>query len=160
LIKLKCPPSIKVLEAAGAIADGRVHLESERAVVRVYAKVVSSEGDRTYRVFVKKIINGYSAYSDDNGTRFRRYVGYPIISVLMLMKALPRNRDVEEALKGIEWRKLNETYKRYSLVEEVILRRIRNEHKINEIENFKNEVMSQLRSMQIYYDPSLGKRKI
>lgn len=160
MIKLRCPPPIKVLEAAGAIADGRVHLESEGSANRVFAKVTSSEGDRTYRVYIKRIIDGYAAYSDDNGTRFRRYVGYPIISVLMLMNVLPRNRDVEEALKGIEWRRLNETYKKYSLVEEVILRRIGNQHKVREIEEFKNEVMSQLKSLQIYYDPSLGKRKI
>ncbi len=157
MIKLKCPPSIKVLEAAGAIADGRIHLNQEIKGL-ISAKVISSEGDRTYRVFIKKVIDGYSVYSDDNGTRFRRYIGYPIISVLMLTGTVPRNPDVEEALKGINWRRLNETYKKYSLVEEIILRRIGNQNKVEKIENFKKNVMSRLRSMHIYYDPSLGKR--
>jgi len=100
-LRLREPPRIKVLEAAGAIADGRVHLVKGLTPDRLDATVISSEGDRRYRVVVVKEGGGYRVYSDDNGTRLRGYVGYPIISVLMLAGALPRDEQVEVALKGI-----------------------------------------------------------
>jgi hypothetical protein len=154
LIKLKAPPPIKVLEAAGAIGDGRVNVEQSSKGL-VVAKVTSSEGDKQYKVVLKRVIDGYVAYSNDNGTRFRRYVGYPIISLLMLIGALPRDEKVEELLKGVPWKRLNETYKKYSLVEEVIFGKIRDKSKIEEVKRYENEVLSRLRSLNIYYDPSL-----
>lgn len=108
---LKEPPRIKVLEALGAIADGRVKVINEEE-----CEVISSEGDRRYRVIVK----GNKFYSDDNGTKFRGYVGYPIISCLMVKGVLPFDKALSDALKGIPWRKLNETLKNYSKVEGVI----------------------------------------
>jgi len=68
-LRLREPPRIKVLEAAGAIADGRVHLAKGLTPDRLDATVVSSEGDRRYRVVVVKEGGGYRVYSDDNGTR-------------------------------------------------------------------------------------------
>ncbi len=109
------PPRIKILEAMGAIADGRV----ERIGPRRY-RVTSSEGDRVYNVYVDPV--SLLVYSDDNGTRYRGYVGYPIIAVLMLEGIIPYDREVAEALRGIPWRKLNETYKRYALVENEVKR--------------------------------------
>jgi hypothetical protein len=158
MIKLRCPPSIKVLEAAGAIADGRVKIEESSKGV-VVASVTSSEGDKKYRVVVRKVLDGYAVYSDDNGTRFRKYVGYPILSLLMLLGVLPRDENVEESLKGIPWKRLNETYKKYSLVEEVIFSKIKNKVLVDRIKEYENEVMNQLKRISIYYDPSLAKRK-
>ncbi|ABU82365.1 hypothetical protein [Ignicoccus hospitalis] len=110
---LRLPPKIKVLEALGALADGRVRLGDGRA------EVVSSEGDRVYEVCVD--LERGLADSTDNGTKFRGYVGYPIIAVLMALGALPFDREVAEALRGVPWRKLNEKYKKYSKVMEVVL---------------------------------------
>ncbi len=110
---LRLPPRIKVLEALGALADGRVRVERNGL-----AKVVSSEGDRVYTVYVdpeKRV-----AYSDDNGTRFRGYVGYPIISVLMATGRIEVDRELAEKLKGIPWRKLNESMKSYRRVEDYL----------------------------------------
>ncbi len=109
-MKLKLPPRIKVLEALGAIADGRVKKVGD------HYEVVSSEGDRVYVVTVE----GNKASSTDNGTTYRNYVGYPIIAVLMLEGRLPFNERVSKALKGIDWRKLNEQYKSYAKVEELV----------------------------------------
>ena len=78
---LKLPPRIKVLEALGAIADGRVRPGEREAEVR------SSEGDKVYKVCVD--LERRRAYSTDNGPKFRGYVGYPIIAVLMLKGVLP-----------------------------------------------------------------------
>ncbi|ABM80844.1 hypothetical protein [Hyperthermus butylicus] len=112
---LRLPPRIKVLEALGAIADGRV----EKTGDHVY-RVVSSEGDRVYRVYVDP--GQGLAYSDDNGTKLRGYVGYPIIAVLMLEGVLPYDERLAKALQGIPWRRLNEKYKRYALVEAEVKR--------------------------------------
>ncbi len=115
---LRPPPRVKVLEALGAIADGRVEILSDREAI-----VVSSEGDRRYRVFVD--LESRVADSSDNGTVYRGYVGYPIVAFLMLKGALPFRKDLAEALKGVRWRQLNERYKSYSAVEELIYRELR-----------------------------------
>ncbi len=110
---LRLPPRIKVLEALGAIADGRIKIIDERR-----AQVISSEGDRTYNVYID--IAKSQVYSDDNGTKYRGYIGYPIIAVLMLKGIIPFYKDVAEALKGIPWRELNEKYKKYAIVETIV----------------------------------------
>ncbi|HDI02232.1 MAG TPA: hypothetical protein ENF93_01150, partial [Ignisphaera sp.] len=93
MLRLRLPPRIKVLEALGAIADKRINIiDSYRA------KVVSSDGSRIYTVIVD-LAKGL-VYSDDNGTKYRGYVGYPIIAFLMLQGVLPFDRKISEALKG------------------------------------------------------------
>jgi len=47
-VSLRLPPRIKVLEALGAVVDGRV-----RPVGEGRCEVVSSEGDRVYDVVVE-----------------------------------------------------------------------------------------------------------
>ena len=116
MVWLRAPPRIKVLEALGAIVDGRVELASKD---KKFARVRSSLGDRVYTVYVD-VVKG-EAYSDDNGTRYRGYIGYPIISLLMLQGALPFDQEIAEALKGIPWKELNEKYKKYTVVEKIVL---------------------------------------
>lgn len=99
----------------GALADGRVKAVGEREAV-----VTSSEGDREYKVYVD--LSKQAAYSDDNGTIYKGYVGYPIISFLMLKGVLPIDERLKDALRGIPWRRLNEHYKKYEAVMEVIKR--------------------------------------
>lgn len=110
---LNLPPRIKVLEALGSIADGRVRIIDEYE-----AEVTSSLGDRKY--VVKVDINSHMVFSNDNGTLYRNYVGYPIIAFLMVKNIIPYDEKLANALKGINWRRLNELYKNYSLVEKHI----------------------------------------
>ncbi len=139
---LRLPPRIKVLEALGAIADGRVRLKGNRA------EVVSSSGDRTYEVCVD--LERGTAHSTDNGTKFRNYVGYPIIAVLMLKGVLPFNERLAEALKGIPWRELNERYKSYSKVMELIFERLeRGGIAREEVEGFIEEVLRALKELEL-----------
>lgn len=101
------------MEALGALADGRVEVRGVgEALVR------SSEGDRVYRVFVD--VERGVAYSDDNGTVYRNYVGYPIVALLITMDKLPYDGALAEGLKGVRWREINERYKDYKRVEEEI----------------------------------------
>ena len=139
---LRQPPRIKVLEALSAIADGRVKLEDGKAIV------ISSDGTRQYEVCVdlsKRIAN-----STDNGTKYRNYVGYPIISVLMLKGTLKYNENLAKALKGIPWRELNEKYKKYSKVMEIIFERLEKQGiRREEVERYIDEVLSELRKLKL-----------
>ncbi len=47
-------------------------------------------------------------------------MGTPIISVLMLKGVLPYNSKIANALKGIKWKELNDKYKRYEIVMEIV----------------------------------------
>ncbi len=147
---LRLPPRIKVLEAAGAIADKRIKSIDEKLY-----EVVSSDGTRRYRVYVD--LDRNIVYSDDNGTRFRGYIGYPIIAVLMLNDKLPLNEKISKALAGIPWKKLNEKYRKYYVVERIV-KSIASKKGVSpsEIDEYINEVLGKLKSMKLYYDESLG----
>ncbi len=136
--RLRLPPRIKILEALGAIADNRVKIISEHEAV-----VVSSEGDRSYRVYID--LEGKEAYSDDNGTRFRGYVGYPIVAFLMIKGLVPFDGRIAESLRGVKWRQLNERYKSYSAVEDLLLRELESRSiDAEHVKKYISEAMSAL----------------
>ncbi len=157
LRRLRRPPRIKVLEAAGAIGDGRVVLESPQPDLTV-AKVVSSDASREYRVVVsRRGPRVLYVYSNDNGTVYRGYVGYPIIAVMMLTGILPRDSEIERTLKGIPWRELNERFKKYSLVEEYIRKSLGDGDAWRRIEDFRERVLRELARLTLYYDEELAR---
>jgi len=127
-----------VLEALGAVVDGRVRLVGEGR-----CEVVSSEGDRVYNVVVK----GGFVYSNDNGTLYRGYVGYPILACLMAEGKLPTDAELGEKLRGVPWRRLNEQYKRY----EEVLRRLYAERGIERerAEAYIDAVLRRLAAMRL-----------
>lgn len=102
----KIPPRIKVYEALGCIADRHVVFISDNQ-----ATVLSSEGSRKYKV----LFSGVSIASDDNGSKWRGYLGYPSIAVLMLRGLLPFNAGMAEALRGIKWYQLNKKFGNYDM---------------------------------------------
>jgi len=139
------PPRIKVLEALGSIADGRI-----REVEPNMAVVTSSTGERQYLVYVdpeKRV-----AYSDDNGTKYRGYVGYPIIALLMLKGYLPFDKRIADALAGIPWKRLNERFKRYAIVEKIVKREAAKRGvKPSEIDSYVKAVMNRLSELRLRY---------
>jgi hypothetical protein len=116
--ELKLPPRIKILEALGCIGDQRIKVFSDKD-----AYVISSDGTRKYHVYVD--LSTRSVYSDDNGTKLRGYIGYPIIAFLMLKGVIPIDDRLVKALTGIPWKKLNETYKHYHIVERIIFQKLK-----------------------------------
>lgn len=98
----KMPPLIKVYEALGAIADGRVRMLDE-----THAEVVSSEGDKHYTV----VIDGKAIVANDNGSYWQGYIGYPAIAVMIAKGIIAGNRDAAIALAGIPWKELNRRYR-------------------------------------------------
>ena len=140
---LRQPPRIKVLEALSAVADRRLQrLDRGMYLVR------SSDGSRIYRVYVD--VEKGVAYSDDNGTRYRGYIGYPIIAALMEEGVLSYSERLGEALRGIPWRKLNESLKKYALVEKEV-KKIASEKGVSpeELDAFVEETMKRLRGLRL-----------
>jgi hypothetical protein len=151
---LRRPPRIKVLEAIGSIGDDRVKMISDDE-----ARIVSSMGDREYHVVVKQVSSSvFRVYSNDNGTIYRGYVGYPIIAVLMVKGVLPIDKDVMRAMTGIPWKELNEKYKKYSIVENIVLERAEQMGVSKSIVyDYINIVMKKLGLLKILFDDSLSR---
>lgn len=151
LVKLTIPPRVKVLEALGAIADGRVKVLSDKR-----CEVASSEGSRVYEVYVD--LEKGLAYSNDNGTMYRNYIGYPILSFLMLKNVVPFDNEVAVKLKDIRWKTLNENYKKYSLVEEHVKRLfVTRGGDLGKLEKLVNEVMASLKNLNLFKSSSVPK---
>jgi len=155
--RLRMPPRIKILEAAGAIGDGRVRVW--RALDgSLRAKVTSSDGSRSYDVILKRCGQScYEAYSTDNGTSLRGYTGYPIIAVLMLEGAIPRDERVERALRGFPWREMNERLRKYDLVTEEAFRWAEKRGvERSTIESYMARAYNTLKGLTIKYSPPPG----
>ncbi len=99
----KLPPVEKVPEAYSAVADSRVEFVSDHA-----ANVKSSDGSKTYHVSWDS--SGWS--SDDNGSRWQGYSGYPILAVMILKEILPADCEVVNRYAGVDWTALNKQFKR------------------------------------------------
>ncbi len=100
----KMPPPIKVYEALGAIGDGRVRFEDEHR-----ALVESSEGDKTYAVEISD--DGREISSNDSGSYWQGYLGYPAIAVLLMRGLYRPPANVIDALAGIPWKEINRRFK-------------------------------------------------
>lgn len=100
----KIPPVVKVYEALGAVADGRVEMIDD-----THSKVVSSDGLKKYDVVWDRDANAIMA--NDNGSYWVGYLGYPSIAVLMENGVLPYDEVVGEMLKGITWKVINTRHK-------------------------------------------------
>ncbi len=111
----RLPPKIKIYEALGAIADGRVRELGNGEWI-----VLSSDGSRQYHV----VVHGDAVSSTDNGSVYRGYLGYPAIAVLMLLGRLPYDERYSSMLRGIPWRRWNEELGRYDLVLRRVLERV------------------------------------
>lgn len=98
----KMPPIEKVPEAFSAIADNRVEMSEDHALV--YA----SDRGKSYKVTWRDGVYN----SDDNGSRWQGYTGYPIIAVLMLQGRLPLDREIVREFANVDWGALNKEFKR------------------------------------------------
>jgi len=92
-------PIIKYHEALGAIADERVSL------VPGGAEVTSSSGNKRYLVRYDEPSKRIS--SNDNGSYWRGYLGYPSIAFLLASRRVAFDSDVAKSLRGIPWKDLN-----------------------------------------------------
>ena len=109
---LKLPPIEKINEAYTCIADKRIEMKENEAIVS------SSDGKKSYKI--KWINNDYT--SNDNATFWQGYPGYPVIAILMLQNKLSYNEEIVNLFSNINWHELNDKYKRDydKAVEEVL----------------------------------------
>lgn len=96
------PPRLKVLEAMGAVADGRVEVKNNEG------KVTSSMGTKRYTVVYEE--ERSAIYSNDNASKWQGYIGYPIIAFLMEKGMVGCDDEVAQAMKGFQWKKINEKF--------------------------------------------------
>lgn len=96
----KMPPIEKVYEAWTALADKRVSIYEDYAIVK------SSDGGKEYTVR----FSGDQYSSEDNATFWQGYPGYPVIAVLMLQGKLPYDKEEAELWKDINWTELNKKF--------------------------------------------------
>ena len=102
-MKWKIPPVIKIYEALGAVADERVHVKGDTV------KVYSSSGNKYYEVTydAKK----GAIMTNDNGSYWKGYLGYPAIAFLLKKGVLEYKSEVIELFAGIPWKDLNTKFK-------------------------------------------------
>lgn len=169
------PPRIKVLEALGAIADNRIKIKKEKtkkekikkrktkqgktkkekveSVVeidetKVEGKCISSEGDKVYTIKMakQKETNKIFIFSDDNGSMFKGYLGYPSIAFLMLKEYLSYDEKLAKALTRIPWKKLNEKFKNYFKTEFVVKQMLKKKGiQPDEINTFVEKVLEEIK---------------
>lgn len=101
-MKWKQPPSIKIYEALGAVADGRVE------TTETSAKVFSSSRKKFYAVQYHS--DNHSIMANDNGSYWRGYLGYPAIAFLLATGELEYKENLANLLKGIAWKDLNQRF--------------------------------------------------
>lgn len=98
------PPKIKVLEALGAVIDGRVLLSIDKRQAMVHA----SNGKKTYNVSYDNKQN--IVVSNDNGSYFAGFIGYPAIAMLMKMGKIQYNENLANIFKGLKWKPINDRF--------------------------------------------------
>lgn len=101
--KWEHPPIIKIYEALGAVADGRVEVSGNEA------KIYSSSGNKFYAVTYDPDIE--SIMANDNGSFWKGYLGYPAIAFLMKIGVLPYEEEIGVLLKDIKWKDINQQFK-------------------------------------------------
>ena len=145
-IKWEMPPIEKVHEAYSAVADERVELYDD------YALVSSSDYKKQYEV--RWFDMEYS--SNDNASYWHGYIGYPVIAVLMIQGKLRYSKDVADNFKNINWKKLNtENKNNYAKSVDVIMDGLEQLGiNLTEIDKDIEAVYTQLQMLAIIYKKS------
>jgi hypothetical protein len=132
-MKWKHPPIIKIYEALGAIADGRIQVSGNSA------RVFSSSGNKFYTVTYDR--DSQSIMVNDNGSFYQGYLGYPAIAYLMMAGELQYSPAIAQELKGIAWKDINQKFKNdfektrtYILRDKTIEERITTEKEVQNID--------------------------
>lgn len=102
-MKWKHPPSIKIYEALGSIADQRIEIFENSA------KIFSSSGNKFYTVSHDP--SAKSIMVNDNASFYKGYLGYPAIAFLMMVGEIKYSPSVAEKLKDIAWKDINTKFK-------------------------------------------------
>ncbi|OXM54760.1 hypothetical protein [Amycolatopsis alba] len=99
----KPSPVIKIYEALGAVADGRVEIDGDTA------RVASSDKAKTYDVRHDPAAGSITA--NDNGSYWQGYLGYPGIAYLLERGVIAYDSGLAGELAGVPWKELATKYR-------------------------------------------------
>lgn len=149
MVKWKQPPLIKIYEALGAVADGRIEVSGNTA------KVFSSSGNKFYDVIYDPAKNAIMA--NDNGSYWKGYIGYPAIAFLFKANILKYDESIGLLLKGIPWKDINQKFKNdFEKTIEYIFSTFSNEQK-QALQTHAQETGEHIASLNL---EMLGKRQL
>lgn len=140
-MKWKVPPEIKVYEALGAIADARIEMKNNTA------KVVSSSRGKVYEVMYDA--DRQAIASNDNGSYWQGYLGYPAIAFLMKIGLLQYDGVVAEQFKGIAWKDINTTFKNDFAKTEIYLQERLGKNDWAKAQKLASEVLGQIKQLSL-----------
>ena len=144
----KMPTSIKVYEALGAVADGRLEISGNSG------KCFSSSGNKYYEVTYEPESNAIMA--NDNASYWNGSLGYPAVAFLLQTEVLPYKSELGELLKNIKWKDINQKFKNdFDKTVEYILSGF-DEGTRWELEAYAEELLSEIEKMKLV---PLGKKK-
>ena len=137
----KEPPIIKIYEALGALADGRVEVSGDSA------KVFSSSGKKFYEVRYDAANHAITAY--DNGSYWKGYLGYPAISYLFAIGVLTYEPGKALEFKDIAWKDINTKYKNdFDKTIEHIFKEKSHEVRVG-LENYAKETLAEIQALKL-----------
>lgn len=105
----KTPPIIKVYEAIGSLADGRLEVATVDANGLHHAKVRSSSGNKFYEVNYDPSTK--AIMTNDNGSYWQGYLGYPALCLLMHLGEISFDKSLLETFRSIHWKDINQKHK-------------------------------------------------
>lgn len=134
------PPIIKIYEALGAVVDGRL------AVSGNSGKCYSSSGNKYYDIEFDKSAN--AIMTNDNGSFWKGYLGYPAIAFLLKINELPYQENLAQLMKEIAWKDINQKHKNDfdKTLTEILTPRSNDERK--ELETYTNDVLEEITKRQ------------
>ncbi len=148
-MKWKQPPIIKIYEALGAAADGRIEISGNTA------KVYSSSGNKFYDVSYDPFTQ--SIMANDNGSYWKGYLGYPAIAFLMKIEVLSFDEEIASLLKDIAWKDINQKFKNdFDKTLEYILSSKSEEEK-KKLFDLVDKIESEIKALDLSY---LGKKML
>lgn len=143
------PPRIKVYEAFGCLSDKRMDIDGNQA------KIYSSSRGKYYTVTFDPESN--AIMSNDNGSYWKNYLGYPAIAFLMQIGKLKRYPLYESALGDIPWKDINTEFKNDFSKTEQHIHNILSNKKIP-LETFQKDVDDILKNIENLHLKFLGKK--
>lgn len=105
MIQRKLPPKIKIYEALWTIADDRLEIFWPN---KNEGKCYSSSWNKYYVIKYDESTN--AIMTNDNGSYWKWYLGYPAIAFLMKKWIIPYNLQYSEALQGIARKDINQKF--------------------------------------------------
>jgi len=149
-MKWKIPPKIKIYEALWTIADDRIEIIDDE--IRIY----SSSRNKFYNIWYDDKEN--AIMTNDNGSFWQSYLGYPSIAYLMYIGKISYNMRFAEALKWIAWKDINQKFKNNWEKTEELVNNIISQKGLS-LSEFLGEIENIMQQIQKLDMNLLGKKK-